>query len=78
MVKCMSKNKNKQQKTAAKEKISPKEKSIYTVIAAVEAFLFIFGILDVSGALKLFPFGGVVFFLFVASIPIVIMYFLSK
>ena len=71
-------NKTKPIKAETKAKNSSKQKSIYTVIIAVEVFLFFFGILDISGALNFGVFNGALFFLFLASIPIALMYFLGK
>lgn len=65
-------------KTQNEEKNPSKTKTIFTVIIAVEVFLFFFGILDVSGVLNLAPIQGTFFFLFAASIPITLMCFLSK
>lgn len=74
----MSKKNTKQKQAEQKEKKAPPKKSVYTIIVAVEVFLFFFGILDVSGTIKLAPFQGAMFFLFAASIPAALMYFLSK
>ena len=53
-------------------------KAAYIIIAAVEFFLFIFGIFDASDTIDLFPFNGTMLFLFAVSIPIALMYFLGK
>ena len=74
----MAKKIKKSTKTKTKEKMSQRDKSIYTAIVAVEVFLFFFGIFDVSETIKLAAFQGTIFFLFVASLPIVAMYILGK
>ncbi|MCR5652489.1 MAG: hypothetical protein K6F88_01670 [Ruminococcus sp.] len=74
----MSKKKTIQSKPSKKEASAPLNKNACIIIAAVELFLFIFGLLDVSETINLTPFKGTVFFLFVASIPIAVMYFLGK
>ncbi|MBR2109045.1 MAG: hypothetical protein IJ932_03760 [Ruminococcus sp.] len=53
-------------------------KTINTVIIAVEVFLFFLGVMDISGALNLGVFNGAMFFLFAASVPTALMYFLGK
>lgn len=61
------------------EKENPlKGKTIFTVIIAVVVFLFFLGIMDISGALNLGVFNGAMFFMFVASVPIALMYYLGK
>ena len=69
----MSKTRTKKAKTNTKS-----NKTAYIIISAVEFLLFIFGILDASDTINLFPFKGMLFFLFVASLPILLMYFLGK
>lgn len=60
------------------EKSSVRKKSNFTAVIAVEFFLLFLGILDITGMLNFGPFNGALFFIFAASIPIALMYVLSK
>lgn len=67
------------QVTPPKEEKNPsRSKPPFAIIIAIEIFLFFLGILDISGFLNLGPMNGAFFFIFAASIPITLMYFLSK
>ncbi|MBQ7505405.1 MAG: hypothetical protein IJT79_08870 [Ruminococcus sp.] len=74
----MNINETRQIKTDEKEKYPVKEKSKLTAVIAVEVFLLIFGILDALGTLNFGAFSGAPYFLFIASIPIALMYVFGK